>query len=170
MSTESQEKDSLVKRLLPIASPHNRGKRAALRHYWSEATRSHAFPILGQVGALGDARKTILAALFAINPNHQAGVSVGTAARRIDTTKSEDHPYERHFNRLLANDTLAELAQGLYRLNKRLERQQIGLDYNLLNQHLHFWNQDSDSIKTDWAKHFWQPYLANDPTKKEVEK
>lgn len=169
MTSDKKYKDSFVKQLLPYASDHKRGERAALSRYWSEASRAHAFPILGNLGALGDERKTILAALFAIHPLHKKSKmgSIGSAANQLGKTKEGDHPYERHFKRLLACETLSDLAPNLYRLCKRLDRDKIPLDYELLHKDLNFWAHYHERVKTDWAKDFWQPYLIEETQKQE---
>lgn len=139
-----------------IRTMNDRGNRAALRKYWSPTTRHHAYPILGKLGALRDDRKTILAALFAEHPEHRPKASIGTAARKLGTPKEGEHPYERHFSRLLASDTLDDLAQQLHRLVKRLSREGIGLDYEDLHKRLNYWANYHEEVKVRWAADFWQ--------------
>ena len=143
----------------------DRGNRAALRKYWSPTTRHHAFPILGKLGALRDNRKTILAALFAEHPEHRPNGSIGDAARKLPKPKDGEHPYERHFRRLLACDTLEDLAPQLHRLVKRLSREGIGLDYEDLHKRLNYWANYSEEVKVRWAADFWQaPIPPTEPT------
>jgi CRISPR type I-E-associated protein CasB/Cse2 len=135
----------------------DRGNRAALRRYWSPTTRHQAYPLLGQLGALSDDRKTILAALYAEQPEQQNGQSVGKAALKLgDRDKDGKHPYDSHFRRLLACDSLDDLAQQLHRLVKRLQREGIGLDYAELLKNLNFWANYSEDVKVRWAADFWQ--------------
>lgn len=134
----------------------DRGNRAALRRYWSPTTRHQAYPLLGQLGALRDERKTILAALFAENPEQHNGQTIGKAALRLGDRKDGEHPYDSHFRRLLACDALDDLAQQLHRLAKRLQREGIGLDYAELHKNLNFWDSYREDVKVRWAADFWQ--------------
>lgn len=69
MSTQAKpDHAAYVTRLASALDDKHRGDRAALRRYWSPTTRHQAFPVLGNLGALGDDRKTILCALFAEHP------------------------------------------------------------------------------------------------------
>ncbi len=148
-----------------------RGERAALRRYWSPATRSQAYPVLGQLGALEDSRKAILAALYAQHPNHQSGLTVGKAAAKLGERdlKSGEHPFDRHFRRLLACQDLGtiddpgDLATQLHRFVKRLRVNptRIALDYDSLLINLRSWAKASDSSAKDkvllrWASDFWR--------------
>jgi CRISPR type I-E-associated protein CasB/Cse2 len=152
METDLQQQ--FLTRLQSIVA--DRGNRAALRRYWSPTTRHQAYPLLGQLGALSDDRKTILAALYAEQPEHKTGQSVGKAALRLGDRKDGEHPYDRHFRRLLACDSLDDLAQQLHRLVKRLQREGIGLDYAELLKNLNFWANYSEDVKVRWAADFWQ--------------
>lgn len=155
---EAQIEDPFLTRLQSIAG--DRGNRAALRRYWSPATRHQAYPLLGQLGALRDERKTILAALFAEHPEHHKGQTVGKAALRLGDRKDGEHPYDRHFRRLLACDSLEELALQLHRLVKRLCCEGVGLDYAELHKNLNYWANYREHVKVGWAAGFWQAPAA----------
>ncbi|MEM1221703.1 MAG: type I-E CRISPR-associated protein Cse2/CasB, partial [Verrucomicrobiota bacterium] len=138
----------------------DRGDRAALRRYWSETTRHQSYPILGKIHALKDKPRTILAALYAEHPFYRKGMSVGKAALQLGKPQNGEHPYDRHFRRLLACDEIEELAQQLHRLVKRLDRKSIGLDYDSLRINLYSWCKTSDpakreDVKVRWAADFW---------------
>lgn len=150
-------------------SVDDRGNRAALRRYWSPATRYLAYPLLGQLGALRDDRKTILAALYAEHPEHKSGQTIGKAVLRLGERKDGEHPYDRHFRRLLACDSLDDLAKQLHRLVKRLQREGIPLDYSLLHKNLNFWANYHEQVKVDWAADFWQAQIPNETTKQITE-
>ena len=135
----------------------DRGHSASLRRYWSETTRSAALPILGRLAAIDDDRKSIIAALYAVHPTHAEGSGIGRAALRLGDRKDGDHPYDRHFRRLLACTDLDDLAPQLHRLVKRLSREGIPLDYAKLLKELRFWSTGhAENVKTFWAKEFWQ--------------
>lgn len=158
--------DAFLKRL--TNSMADRGQRAALRRYWSPATRHQAYPILGKLGALRDDRKAILAALYAEHPEHRPGNGVGKAARKLGKPQDGGHPYDRHFRRLLACEDLTDLALQLYRLVKRLGREGIALDYATLYRNLNYWANYRDDVKVRWAADFWQASLpqSSEPTAK----
>ena len=136
----------------------DRGHSASLRRYWSETTRSAALPILGRLAAIDDDRKSTIAALYAVHPSHAEGYGIGRAAFDLgERNKDGDHPYDRHFRRLLACSDLDDLAPQLHRLVKRLSREGIPLDYAKLLKELRFWSTGhAENVKTFWAKEFWQ--------------
>ena len=135
----------------------DRGHSASLRRYWSETTRHQALPVLGRLGAIGDDRTSAIAALYAVHPNHAEGSGIGRAALHLGDRKDGDHPYDRHFRRLLACTDLDDLAPQLHRLVKRLSRKGIPLDYTKLLKELRFWSTGyAENVKTSWAKEFWQ--------------
>lgn len=162
MNTEI--KNTFLERLQAIAK--DRGNSAALRCYWSSATRHKAYPVLGHLHALEDKRKEILAALYAEHAKsetvnvHVPGQSVGKAALRLGDRENDRHPYDSHFRRLLASDSLQDLSQQLHRLVKRLERGNkhgsICLDYEQLWKDLNFWANYSENVKYKWAADFWR--------------
>jgi CRISPR type I-E-associated protein CasB/Cse2 len=149
----------------------DRGKSAALRKYWSAATRHHSYPILGLLGALEDPRKAILIALYAQHPQHKDGMTVGKAALALGERKDGEHPFDRHFRRLLACEELGtvadpgDLAQQLHRFLQRLSSNGIPIDYRELQKNLNFWGKWTDAVKLRWAADFWQaPQLNETPS------
>ena len=156
-----------MKRLQQIVE--DRGNRASLRRYWSPTTRHQAYPILGRLGALDDNRKTILAALYAEHPEHKANISVGKATLLLGKREGGDHPYDRHFRRLLSCDDISDLGQQLHRLIKRLSREGIGIDYADLHKRLNFWANYREDVKLRWASDFWQASLPeSEPSQTEA--
>jgi CRISPR type I-E-associated protein CasB/Cse2 len=126
---------------------------------------------LGRLGALGEPKlaDAITATLYAENPHHQlGGSSLGKALLRLAGGSTQAHgfdSFERHFRRLLACNAgdLEEVGEQLHRLFKRLERENISLDYNRLLWDLRSWRNKSEDIKTRWARDFWQA-----PSEKEM--
>jgi CRISPR type I-E-associated protein CasB/Cse2 len=157
MKTEnSPTQDPLLEKLIKICT--DRGSRAALKRFWSPATKHYAYPVLGMLGALGKPKESdaFTVALYAINPYHEPnGSRLGQACHKLAAGKGFES-FEKHFRRLLASDELEEVADQLHRIFKRMERDSIGLDYHRLLWDLRKWNKDQDNIKTDWAKDFWQ--------------
>jgi len=162
MSTAT-ESDFLEHLRRALDGDRKRGDRAALRRYWSPATRSQAYPILGQLGALEDSRKAILAALYAEHPAHQPVLTIGKAAFKLGERdkKSGEHPYDRHFRRLLSCQEIGhvedpgDLPAQLHRLVKRLDREGVGLDYAALHKNLNYWRNYRDNVLLRWASDFW---------------
>lgn len=150
----STENDRFLEELFKIVK--DRGNCAALRHYWSETTRYQSYPLLGQLGALHDERKTILTALYAEHPHHEIGKTLGKAALALGKRTGDEHPFDRHFRRLLACDDITDLAQQLHRLVRRLKREGIGLDYSGLYKDLNFWANHCEKVKVNWAADFWE--------------
>lgn len=154
MSTTTNQTTHYLEHLRKVVD--DRGKRAALRRYWSPATRYQAYPVLGELRALDDKRKALLATLYAEHPEHRPRVGIGAAARQLGTPKAGEHPYECHFRRLLACESTDDLGQQLHRLVKRLAREAIGLDYEDLHKRLNFWANFREEVKVRWAGEFWQ--------------
>ncbi len=148
----------------------DRGTRAELRRYWSERTRSYAYPALGRLHAIDNTPRELIAALYATHdrdgaPAHRSGgSSVGTAFLQVagGPKGAAYESTERHFRRLLACDSLDDLASQLHRLVKRLEREGISLDYVRLLRDLRFWSKSAERVKTGWALDFWQANPASD--------
>jgi len=158
LKTETPKNELLVDQLLGIC--RDRGNLAALRRYWSPATRHYAYPILGRLGALdahrlGDA---LTATLYSTNPSHQLGGStLGKACLSLGKGDAFES-MERHFRRLLAFDTseLVALGDQLHRLFIRFAGDGIALDYNRLLWDLRKWSKSAEDIKARWACDFWQ--------------
>jgi len=164
MKQNSEPQNAFLGQLINLVN--DRGNRAALRRYWSPTTRYQAYPLLGRLNALEDNRKTILAALYAEHPENHKGINVGIAALRLGERKDGEHPYDRHFRRLLSCDTLEDLSIQLHRLVKRLEREGVGLDFEALYRDLNFWANNKERVKVRWAAGFWQAPIPS--TEKEV--
>jgi CRISPR type I-E-associated protein CasB/Cse2 len=165
MTEESAKTNPFLDQLFRVCD--DRGDRAALRRYWSSTTRHMTYPVLGKLNALKDARKSILAAIYAEHPLHREGVGIGKAALSLGERKEGEHPYDRHFRRLLACEEIEELGQQLHRLVKRLSRdkKQVGLDFERLQRDLNFWAHYRERVKIDWAAGFWQaPKLDSLPS------
>jgi CRISPR type I-E-associated protein CasB/Cse2 len=172
-SDYDKENEKFVAALATICAKDS-GHRAALRGWWSQATKIRAYPIFGRLGALDAKRdltpRMVVAALYAThfqegNPPHKAGgFSVGSAALCLGNRENEthEHPFDRHFRRILASDSLEDLAAQLNRFVKRLSRAEGGhvpLNYQLLLKQLRIWNSRPElrgRIGTDWAMDFWQ--------------
>ncbi|MEO5917261.1 MAG: type I-E CRISPR-associated protein Cse2/CasB [Luteolibacter sp.] len=156
MKSHEESNSQFIAQLAKICE-NDRGHAASLRRYWSATTEHQALPILGRLGAIGDDRKSTVAALYAVHPAHAEGMGIGRAAIRLGERKDGEHPYDRHFRRLLACGDLTDLAPQLHRLVKRLSSEAVPLDYAKLLRELNFWSAGySERVKTDWAKEFWQ--------------
>ena len=156
MNPHDDNNRSFVETLVKLCG--DRGHAAALRRWWSPATEYQAFPSLGRLGALGDWRRSTVAALHAVHGQQQEnGPGIGQAALLLGDRKDGEHPYDRHFRRLLAARTPEDLQSQLHRLVKRLRNEGIALDYIRLLRDLRFWSADEgQKVKVRWAMEFWQ--------------
>jgi len=166
VSNETRPQNDFWKQVDEVCK--DRGNRAALRRYWSDTARHQSYPVLGRLAALRDPRRAILAALYAVHPSHQTGSGVGRAALRLGDRKDGEHPYDRHFRRLLASDSLDDLGHQLHRLAKRLEREGVPLDYERLYFDLNRWRNSAERVKVEWAAEFWQAPMPHTDPEKEV--
>lgn len=153
--------DPFVERLVQqIDRSKDRGRAAELRRFWSPTTRHYAYPVLARLGVTHPGQPdAFTAALFAVHPqNVPGGNTVGKAALALGERKEDHHPYDSHFRRLLASDSIEDAAQQLHRLVKRLSRSQppIALDYNRILWDLRNWSKKADDVKARWAMDFWQ--------------
>lgn len=161
---EERTNDPFVARLLRLQD--DRGCLSHLRRFWSPATLHYAYPILGRLG-IPDPRRpdAITAALFAAHPLHQlGGPGIGKAALLLGDRKDDKHPYDSHFRRLLASESLPDVADQLHKLVRRLEREGKALDYNQVMWDLRTWEKKAADIKTRWAMDFWQAPSELQPT------
>lgn len=169
----TSQNEPFIDRVLKLCQGehNNRRTRAELRRYWSPATRHYAYPVLARLVALPRetsvlTAETVIAVLYAYNPNHQPdGLRLGQAALRLSggSMKSERfEAFEHHFRRLLACDGggLNELSQQLRRILIRMERESIPLNYNQLLWDVRKWRQSSDDVKAAWARDFWRAPTA----------
>jgi len=165
---EEKTNDALIVKLLKLQD--DRGSISHLKRFWSPATLHYAYPILGRLPLSDFKRKdpitawpdAITAALFAVHPKHQlGGMSIGKAALSLGDRKEDKHPYDSHFRRLLACESLEEVSKQLLKLLRRLDRDREGhpLDYNQVMWDLRNWEKESDKVKTRWAMHFWNTPL-----------
>jgi CRISPR type I-E-associated protein CasB/Cse2 len=164
MSTDYQlQNEQFIERV--VRHCNDRGQRAELKRWWSPGTRHYAYAGLGHLGALDDERRTLTCVLYACHfkegkPAHvRDGDSVGSAALKLAGGSPKATGYEsmeRHFRHLLAAGSLDDLGERLHRLIKRLERENIPLDYARLLEDLRRFGRDQEGVKTDWAKGFWR--------------
>jgi CRISPR system Cascade subunit CasB len=155
-TTNERVDDPFVMKLTRLQN--DRGSLSHLRRFWSETTLHYAYPVLGRLGVADRKHPdAFTAALFAVHPEHRlGGPSIGKAALFLGERKEEKHPYDMHFRRLLASETLAEAALQLHKLVRRLERENIALDYNAVMWDLRNWHKKAPDIKAHWAMDFWQ--------------
>ena len=140
-----------------VRACEDRGHRASLRRYWSNATRHDAFPVLGRLAAIGNEPRSLVAALYAEHPHHSDSArSLGQTCLRIAGGEAKN--YEMHFRRLLASQDIDDLATQVHRAVRRAARDGSGLPVNYLQllKDLALWRGYRDNVKTRWAQDFWQ--------------
>ena len=153
---DQKNNEAFIEKLLKLKE--DRGALAHLRRFWSPATLHYAYPILGRLDAIDPQKpEAIIAALFAIHPQHLlGGLTVGRAALSLGKREENHHPYDTHFRRLLASDELADASLQLLKLMRRMQRESTPVDFNQVLWDLRRWDKDAAKVKTWWAMDFWQ--------------
>jgi len=156
MNPHDEKNREFVETLVKLCD--DRGHAAALRRWWSSATEHQALQTLGRLRAIGDWPRSTIAALYAVHPQDQKnGPGLGRAALLLGDRKDGEHPYDRHFRRLLAARTEKDLQTQLHRLVKRLHNEGFALDYAGLLRDLRLWKSGLEQkVKVRWAMEFWQ--------------
>ncbi len=148
----------------------DRGVMANLRRGLNTTTQHYAWPHLARAGGkVDDPVHLLVAALFSLHSREdQSGL--GSACRRLVSRSSlpvEDHPLTKRFQRLLAADSLEELAPLIRSLMLQLKREEVPLSYTRLAVDLEDFNRWPErrlAVKTRWAGQFWNaPLLADTP-------
>ncbi|MGB0744101.1 MAG: type I-E CRISPR-associated protein Cse2/CasB [Opitutales bacterium] len=159
MPDKKSTNEPLIEKLL--SNCEERGRKAALRRFWSPTARSLAYPVLGRLGVPHfEHPDAYTAALYSIGPRHQAGgKTVGSACLQLaggSIKAAEFETFEPHMIRLLASKDLSEVSNQLRKILIRCERSDISLNYNQLLWDLRKWPKQSEDVKTKWAMCFWQ--------------
>jgi CRISPR type I-E-associated protein CasB/Cse2 len=148
-----------------LSNCKERGRKAALRRFWSPTARSYAYPVLGRLNVHNfEHPDAYTAALYSIGPRHRAGGNaVGSACLQLaggSIKAAEFETFEPHMVRLLASKELNEVSNQLRKILIRCERSDISINYNQLLWDLRKWPKQSEDVKTQWAMRFWQAPIA----------
>ncbi|MCS7338658.1 MAG: type I-E CRISPR-associated protein Cse2/CasB [Verrucomicrobiae bacterium] len=158
MSTNLHDpKDKAAKLLAYLRRLRNdRGAMAALRAAINPARRTRAWPILAEIGGIGDRICETIAALFAYHPEETSSGNLGTTCRLLARTNPT---FGLRFLRLLTCDR-DELCDRLRPIIFAARAKDIPVNYETLFADLWFWGE---TVKTRWAKEFWM--ATDSPTK-----
>jgi CRISPR system Cascade subunit CasB len=140
---------------------NDRGKMAALRRAASPGTEHQAWPVIYSLGEdIGGVAACTVGAFFAEHPHEDSqAFSFGTTCRKIATDNGKEFEiadsFERRFRRLLACDSVDDVAGQLKAWIRFASSKGVGVNYEKLFWDLLAWNNHSDRIKLDWARGFW---------------
>ncbi|NPV02162.1 MAG: type I-E CRISPR-associated protein Cse2/CasB [Brevinematales bacterium] len=152
---------------------NDKGLMADLRCALIESKRRKAWPHLAYFGGLGDdfgARIVqVVAGLYA---NHHTNTETGNMGDVFYRLLSDDErkgmiergteshtdfgPVTKRFVYLLAANG-EEIFDRLTRVVFYAKQKDVGIPYQTLERDLKKWEYDSDRVKTEWAKSFWNP-------------
>jgi len=156
-------------RLADVLKEHaeNKDKRPASRAALAKLRQSlqnplyaapYVAPCTEGLDGWGEELMYLVAGLFALNPNHQEGVSFAAAFRSMPD-KSDST--ERRFQMLLAarREQLPDLLRHGVKL---MASKGAGLDWKLLMLDLYGWESPYNSVQRKWARDFYRGQAAED--------
>jgi CRISPR system Cascade subunit CasB len=166
-----------IKRLLDeirqAAVHEDRGKLAALRRGFSEATEQYAWPYLAPYCDITKPGQrlvwlTVAGAAATLVPDGLArsgAGNIGATMRRL--ALGDDHPkdaqkvlasFEARFRRLLACQTTGELCQHLVGVIRAASAKKKPVDVGQLFWDLKDWeDRASRDVRVEWARGYWEP-------------
>lgn len=127
---------------------NDRGAMASLRCAIKRAQRHRAWPLLGAVGGIGNARYETVAGLFAYHPDETTIGNLGTTCRRLS---GEFNSFDGRFRRLLTCDR-EEICERLAPVIFAARAKGVAVNYEKLFIDLCYW---SDKVKERWAQEYW---------------
>ncbi|GAA5119020.1 type I-E CRISPR-associated protein Cse2/CasB [Pseudonocardia adelaidensis] len=90
---------------------------------------------------------------------HHRGRGLGTALRRLHTGSSAiPDPIVRRFRMLGTADSFGELTHHLRGVVQLLRTASAPLDYGLLAQQLHTWQDDPSRVRMTWGRQFYRQH------------
>jgi CRISPR type I-E-associated protein CasB/Cse2 len=138
----------------------DRGAMASLRKALIPEQRQRCFRYLPRLGCKFESehevlRISILAYFWGNYPSHSdvAG-NLGQSMRRI-TNGSDEHPFRRRFERIIATDSLSELADQLQGAVSLLKKTGSGIEFNQLNNDLYWFSRNPNRVKLEWSGGFY---------------
>lgn len=154
----------VVSRLLEMKD--DKGAMAELRCLLNPNLKHRGWQIVGQMGGIGNFETETMAGLFALHRIHSSenNKNVGSSCRILRNKEKSDadgkNPLDVRFRRLLAADReeLPSLLQSMFR---RLERENIPVNYVQLFKDLRYWG---DNVKKQWAKEYWTNQQTGEET------
>jgi len=127
---------------------NDRGAMANLRCALKPALRHRAWPLLGSMGGIGNARYETVAGLYAYHPEETRTGNLGTTCRRLS---GEHNSIDGRFRRLLTCDR-EEICERLVPVILAAKAKGVPVNYEQLFADLCYW---SDNVKERWAREYW---------------
>jgi CRISPR system Cascade subunit CasB len=127
---------------------NDRGAMAALRCALIPGKLSRAWPLLEQVGGIGNTRIETIAGLFAYHPEETLTGNLGKTCRRLRVTTEW---FDARFCRLLVCDR-DQICERLRPVILAAKAKGIPINYAELFSDLHCW---SSIVKARWARDYW---------------
>jgi CRISPR type I-E-associated protein CasB/Cse2 len=138
----------------------DRGAMAALRKALIPEQRQRCFRYLPRLGCKFEGERellqfSILAHVWGHHPMHaDTAGNLGASMRQI-TDGDEDHPFNRRFERLIAADTLEELAGQIQGSVSLLHRAACPINFDRLNSGLFWFSRNPERVKREWCGGFY---------------
>ena len=141
----------------------HRGKLAALRRGFSEATVMDAWPVVaalgGRIDQPGLSPHVDVAALFASHPVESHHRNFGETCRAVALKDAESNElpetFERRFRRLLSCGDPGDLTGQLRSWVRMAASKGVGVNYEGLFADLWNWRYYADGVRVQWARSFW---------------
>jgi CRISPR type I-E-associated protein CasB/Cse2 len=138
----------------------DRGAMAALRKALIPEQRQRCYRYLPRLGCSFNGERdilqfSILAHVWGHHPAHSdtAG-NLGASMHKI-TNGDEANPFNRRFERLIASDSLDELAGQIQGIVSLLHRASIPLNFDQLSNDLFWFSRNPDRVKQEWCAGFY---------------
>lgn len=150
MSTNPSDPKETAARLLGYLRQlrKDRGAMADLRCALSPARLPRAWPLLGGVRGIGNARIEAVAGLFAYHPEETHTGNIGTTCRKL---AASNNTFDGRFRRLLSCDR-DEICERLRPVILAAKAKGVPINYEELFTDLHYW---SSNVKSRWAREYW---------------
>ncbi len=158
MSTDSFDPKEAAARLLAYLRRlrNDRGAMADLRCALNSNKLPRAWPLLGRLGGIGNARIEAVAGFFAYHPDEAHSGNLGTTCRLL---AAENNSFDARFRRLLSCDR-DEICERLRPVVLAARAKGIPVNYEELFADLCYWG---DNVKTRWAREYWGAPEAEEP-------
>jgi CRISPR type I-E-associated protein CasB/Cse2 len=137
----------------------DRGAMAALRKALIHEQRQRCFRYLPRLGCKFENEREVLrfcllAHIWGHHPLHSDAGNLGQSMRAL-TGGDETHPFNRRFERIIAADSLEELAGQLQGSVSLLHRTGVPIDFDRLSKDLFWFSRNPDRVKTEWCGGFY---------------
>lgn len=146
--TEPKERAEQVLDFLRRHKP-DRGAMANLRCALTDTRKCRAWPLLGEIGGIGNTTIETVAGLYATHPQETEKGNIGSLCKALC---GENNTFEGRFKRILTCNTREEVCAHLRPLVTAAKAKGIPVNYHTLIVDLHYW---SDRVRVQWAQGFW---------------